>query len=305
MSCLSSSPTNLLVGLYSGHVVIDDMERRNAIRVHKNPCRVAIFHDGQARIITGSSKGYLGIVDAECLKPERRIKVQKSAISALSSLDANRIVCADDNGSIFAYDLRVGSDEPASKLLTVHDDYVIKVLKLHTQTAILSISGNGTICMIDTRKWAPPSQTMSIDDELLSCCLIDPSHEQDPEMVLLSTDSGSLVWFDWHAQENFSRKNNSGNAQANGMVSIDSETVLLGCEDGSIHAMDIHAGFRNGSTPIHSIDESIENIVFMSDKQMVGVSAMDKCVHVFPCTNNQSKPKQSTPSRNFFDDLME
>lgn len=304
VSCLSSSPTNILVGLYTGHVIIDDMSRKSSTRVHKNPCRAAIFHNGQSKIVSGSSKGHLGIVDTESFKLEKKIKVQNSAISALLSLDTHKIVCANDNGNIFAYDLRTKTDEPVAKLVDAHDDYIVKVLKLCTQNAILSVSGNGTLNMIDTRKWTRPPQTMSIDEEILSCCLVDSPGEQCPERILLATDSGSLIWFDWNSRESFSQKNNKGRVQANGMVSIDARTILLGCEDGSIHSMDVNSGFKKDSTPIHSIDESIENIVFMSDRQTVGFSTMDKCVHVFPCANHPPNLEPAQP-RNFFDDLME
>lgn len=305
VSCLSASSTNLLVGLYTGHVAIDDTSRKSSTRVHKNPCRAVIFHDNQSKIISGSSKGHLGIVDTGTFKLERKFKVQNSAISSLLSLDSHKIVCGNDDGNIFAYDLRTRSDEPVVKLLDAHNDYIVKVLAIRSQNTILSVSGNGTLNMIDTRKWTRPPQTMSIDEEILSCCLVDSPDEQCPERVLLATDSGSLIWFDWNAHDNFSQKDNNGRVQANGMISIDTKTILLGCEDGCIHSMNVDSAFKKDSTPIHSIDdESIENIVFMSGRQTVAFSTMDKCVHTFPYASHPPNLQPIQP-RNFFDDLVE
>lgn len=305
VSCLSSSPKDLLVGLYTGHVILDDMSRRSSIRLHKNPCRVAIFHNGQSKIVSGSSKGYLGIVDVEMFKLEKKIKVRNSAISAILSLDTHKIVCADDDGGVFAYDMRTRTDEPVAKFLNIHDDQVIKVLKVQTQNTILSISGNGTLSMIDTKKWVQLPQTMDLDEEISSCCPVHSPHEQSSERVLLATDSGSLVWFDWYSREKFVRNNNSERVQVNAMISIDTETVLLGCESGSVYSMNVDSGFKSDPTPpLHSIDGSVENVVFLSDMQTVGISTMDKCVHTFTYATHQPNLESSQP-RNFFDDLME
>lgn len=304
VSCLSSSPKQLLLGLYTGHITMDDMSQRNSVRVHKNPCRVVVFHDGQSRIISGSSKGHLGIVDAERFVLEKKIKVGKSAVSALLSLDTHKIVCGDDDGGIFVYDFRKRTDGPVVEFLNIHDDHIIKLLNYGSQNNILSISGNGVIGMIDIRKHAQSPQTTSIDEEILSCCQIDSPDMQSSERVLLATDSGSLVYYTGHPQQQFSRRSNHKDIHTNGMVSIDSETVLLGCEDGSVHSLNVSPNSQDDPTPLHSIDGSIENIVFLPDKQTICLSTMSECVYTFPYLIHQSNLGSIQP-RNFFDDLME
>lgn len=163
----------------------------------------------------------------------------------------------DDEGCVKVWDMRAGGDAAVASL-EPHTDYVSDMVG--HDDALLTVSGDGTLCMIDRNVFKVRHRSEDdADDELLSVCVIRQGRK-----VVCGTTSGVLNIYSWGYWNDCSDRFPGHPDSVTGMVAFDEETVLTGSSDGLIRVLSIQPNKMLGVLGEHS-DFDIERIALKGD----------------------------------------
>jgi len=179
----------------------------------------------------------------------------------------------DDEGCVKVWDMRAGGDTAVASM-EPHSDYVSDMVA--HDTALLTVSGDGTLCMIDRNVFKVRHRSEDdADDELLSVCLIRQGRK-----VVCGTTSGVLNIYSWGYWNDCSDRFPGHPDSVTGMVAFDEETVLTGSSDGLIRVLSIQPNKMLGVLGEHS-DFDIERIALKGDKMCLASISHDSSLKLW------------------------
>jgi WD40 repeat protein len=256
-----------------------------------NHIRAVEFAYGGAVVCGASATKNIHVIDLESEKIVQTIDTDDEfgAIHRMRCVDDvfpshQYMVCTgDDAGSVALWDVRTGNasanDSNASPACRVHShtDYVSDILSYPQKNAILSVSGDGTLCMMDVRMNALTKPVLKVrhrseddaDDELLSVCVL-----RQGSKVVCGTTSGVLNIYSWGYWNDCSDRFPGHPDSVTSIVAIDDETILTGSSDGIIRVLSIQPNKLLGVLGEHS-DFDIERIVLNADKSRLASISHD------------------------------
>ena len=262
-----------------------------------NHIRAVDFACGGAVVCGASATKNIHVIDLESEKIIQTIDTDDAfgAIHRMRCVDdvfpsQQYMVCTgDDAGSVALWDIRAGSvsanDINASPACRVHShtDYVSDILSYPQKNAILSVSGDGTLCMMDVRMNALTKPVLKVkhrseddaDDELLSVCVL-----RQGSKVVCGTTSGVLNIYSWGYWNDCSDRFPGHPDSVTSIVAIDDETILTGSSDGIIRVLSIQPNKMLGVLGEHS-DFDIERIVLSADKSRLASISHDHTIKLW------------------------
>ncbi|KAI8106755.1 hypothetical protein M9434_001409 [Picochlorum sp. BPE23] len=179
----------------------------------------------------------------------------------------------DDEGCVKVWDMRAGGDKAVASL-EPHTDYVSDMVA--HDDALLTVSGDGTLCMIDRNVFKVRHRSEDdADDELLSVCVIRQGRK-----VVCGTTSGVLNIYSWGYWNDCSDRFPGHPDSVTGMVAFDEETVLTGSSDGLIRVLSIQPNKMLGVLGEHS-DFDIERMALKGDAMCLASISHDSSLKLW------------------------
>jgi len=238
----------------------------------------AIGFSGDNVLCAGTASGDLCLLDVGEGTCVRRLRHDRGedvvGMHRLLSVEDGSFVCSgDDEGGVALWDVRESKDGPVH-LIEPHSDYVSDMVYVPHKNALLTVSGDGTLCMTDVRmdtsriKLKHRSED-DADDELLSVCVV-----RQGQKVVCGTTSGVLNIYSWGYWNDCSDRFPGHPESVTGIVAFDEETVLTGSSDGLIRVLNIQPNKMLGVLGEHS-DFDMERLALTRDKKSLASISHD------------------------------
>eukprot|EP00891_Asterochloris_glomerata_P008612 jgi/Astpho2/8612/e_gw1.00126.35.1_t len=210
--------------------------KRICLQAHSESCRAVHFMPQGSLLLSASANKSILAVDAATGKASaRREAAHASGINRLLPVSDDTFAtgkASDDDGLLKLWDTR---QPDAIAALQAHTDFVAD-LALHQQEhCLLSVSGAGTLSVVDlrTRKIRAQSEE-DADDELLSVAVVKGGRK-----VVAGAQSGVLNLFSWGHFQDCSDRFPGHPASVDALAEFDADTLLTGSSDGVIRIVSI------------------------------------------------------------------
>lgn len=236
----------------------------------ESSCRSVAFVGDGSRVCTGSADANIVLIDVERRKEVGRIeRAHEEGINRMLSIgDGGVLASGDDVGIVKFWDVRAGPKAVAQA--EPHSDYVADMVEYQPEHAFLSVSGDGTMSMIDLKTFKLRHTTESdADDELVSVVVIRGGRK-----VVCGTTSGVLNIYSWGCWNDCSDRFPGHPDSVTGMVAFDDETIITGSSDGLLRILNVQPNRLLGVLGEHS-DFDIERIAISSDKRCLASISHD------------------------------
>ncbi len=204
-----------------------------AAHASDHPCRcVAFSHDG-AMVLSGSTDLSLLAVDAATGAPAARKRGAHAApLSRLAAAGPHLTASGDEGGALKLWDARQAA---AAAAIEAHSDYVADLAHHPAEHALLSVSGDGTLAVVDLRRNKVRHESEGdADDELLSVAVL-----KNGRKVVCGTTSGALAVWSWGAWADCSDRFPGHPESVAALVKLDEETLVTGSSDGLIRVVSV------------------------------------------------------------------
>ena len=161
-------------------------------------------------------------------------------------------------------------------MLQPHSDYVSDFYYHSPENALLSVSGDGTLCLTDlrTRKVKETSEG-DADDELLSIVVL-----KGGKKILCGTTSGVLDIWSWGSWDDCSDRFPGHPDSVTSIVKYDEDSVLTASSDGIIRVLNIQPNKMVGVLGEHG-EFDIERLAASCDMQMLASASHDNTVKIW------------------------
>ncbi|XP_041360026.1 WD repeat-containing protein 55-like isoform X2 [Gigantopelta aegis] len=279
---------------------------------HKKACRTIKFSPSGNDLHTASKDKSLCCVDIETGQIKTRIKkAHESAIYSLLVSDENFLVTGDDDGVLKVWDMRT---KTATMEMKENDEFISDMVIDDHKKIVVASSGDGTLSAFNIRRKRMDLQSEYMDSELLSLAVV-----KNQQKVVCGSGDGIINVFNWGEWGNISDRFPGHPMSIDCMVTISSDIVCTGSEDGMIRAVNIlpnrfigvvgeHDGF-----PVESLSLSHDRqfIASCSHDQRVKFWSIGELEHTSVNTKRKankslkSKPLKSAKHSDFFSDLAE
>jgi WD40 repeat protein len=160
-SLLATVSIDGIVSLYSYKTNFDVSATAT---MHSESIRSLEFSQDGSWIYTASLDKAFTILDTETLKPlVRKQKAHSSGLSLIKPLDDYLFATGDDDGLLKIWDLRT---KKVARKYSSHVDYVSDIV--YHNGMMVSVGGDGLLCVHDPKMKKPVSISDNQDDELLT-----------------------------------------------------------------------------------------------------------------------------------------
>lgn len=253
--------------------------------------RALDFTEQGRTLCAGTTKGDLCVIDIERDAHVRTLPASAGndgsndggeALHRVMGIEdetvGSSLVCTGDDGGIVAlWDIRDSSTtNKATSTIHHHTEYVSDMVFVPHKNALLTVSGDGTLCMVDVRMNGPSPKLKlkhrseeDADDELLSVCIV-----RQGQKIVCGTTSGVLHIYSWGYWNDCSDRFPGHPESVTGIVAFDDETVLTGSSDGLIRVLNIQPNTMLGVLGEHS-DFDIERLVLSKRKEYLASISHD------------------------------
>ncbi len=241
---------------------------------HENPCRAVRFSISGDLVFTGSTDKSILAVDVATGKASARKRDAHSApITRLLGISETVTASGDEEGGVSFWDSR---QSDAIAVLEPHSDYVSDFYHHTSENALLSVSGDGTLSLIDirTRKIKETSEG-DADDELLSVVVM-----KGGKKIVCGTTSGVLDIWSWGYWNDCSDRFPGHPDSVTSIVKYDEDSVLTASSDGIIRVLNIQPNKMVGVLGEHG-EFDIERLAASSDMQMLASASHDNTVKIW------------------------
>ncbi len=204
-----------------------------AAHASDHPCRCVTFsHDG-AMVLSGSTDLSLLAVDAATGAPAARKRGAHAApLSRLAAAGPHLTASGDEGGALKLWDARQAA---AAAAIEAHSDYIADLAHHPAEHALLSVSGDGTLAVVDLRRNKVRHESEGdADDELLSVAVL-----KNGRKVVCGTTSGALAVWSWGAWADCSDRFPGHPESVSALVKLDEETLVTGSSDGLIRVVSV------------------------------------------------------------------
>lgn len=271
----------LATGVIDGKLLLHSCAR-NSVSVqhtikahdHEHPCRAVCFSLSGDLVFTGSTDKSILAVDIATGKASARKRDAHSApITRLLGVSETITASGDEEGGVSLWDSR---QSDAIAVLEPHSDYVSDFYHHPAENALLSVSGDGTLNLLDlrTNKVRETSEG-DADDELLSVVVIKGGTK-----IVCGTTSGVLNIWSWGYWNDCSDRFPGHPDSVTSIVKYDEDSVLTASSDGIIRVLNIQPNTMVGVLGEHG-DFDIERLAASSDMQMMASASHDNTVKIW------------------------
>lgn len=271
----------LATGVIDGKLLLHSCAR-NSVSIqhkikahdHEHPCRAVRFSLSGDLVFTGSTDKSILAIDVATGKASARKRDAHSApITRLLGVSEAVTASGDEEGGVSLWDCRQSN---AIAVLEPHSDYVSDFYYHAPENALLSVSGDGTLNLIDlrTNKMKETSEG-DADDELLSVVVI-----KGGKKILCGTTSGVLDIWSWGYWNDCSDRFPGHPDSVTSIVKYDEDSVLTASSDGIIRVLNIQPNKMVGVLGEHG-EFDIERLAASSDMQMMASASHDNTVKIW------------------------
>ena len=241
------------------------------------PCRTLAFVDNGTLLCTGSTDASIVVVDVESEKEIGRIhNAHDSEVTKMISTpcqSSSILASGDDAGNIKFWDLR---QQKSVATADAHTDYVSDMTAYGSEEALLSTSGDGTMSMMDLKKFKVRHTTESdADDDLLSVAVVHCGKK-----VVCGTTSGVLNIYSWGFWNDCSDRFPGHPDSVTSIVPFDEEIVFTGSSDGIIRILNIQPNKLLGVCGEHS-DFDVEKLALSYDRKRLASISHDTMLKIW------------------------
>jgi WD40 repeat protein len=271
----------LATGLIDGRLLLHAVsraaaEQRHALKAHdkEHPCRAVRFSLGGHLVLTASTDMSLLAVDvATGAASARKRGAHAAAISRLAAVSETVTASGDDDGVVKLWDSRQG-DAVAS--LHPHGDYVADMALQREDGCLVSVSGDGTLAVVDLRqRKVKATSEGDADDELLAVAVVKRGRK-----VVCGTTSGVLDVWSWGYWNDCSDRFPGHPECVNAVLAYDEDTVLTGSSDGLIRILSVQPNKMLGVLGEHA-DFDVERLAASGDLAFLASASHDNTVKVW------------------------
>lgn len=263
-------------------------------------CRTLAFVDGGGLLLSGGSDCAILATDVATGAPLARLtNAHKSAVNRLTRLgDEHRTLLAsgDDDGVVKVWDTRqrksCGSFAPFV-------DFVSDICYVSSAEAsdggaddpaagaaaeapsggaggsLVATSGDGTIAHLSLRAWKALGQSDTMDDELLSCCVLKRGKK-----ALAGSQTGVLNIFDYGDWEDISDRFPGHPSSIDALVKVDEDTVFTGSSDGIVRIISVLPNKMIGVVGEHG-EMPVERMALSSDSRTLATASHDRTIKLW------------------------
>ena len=275
----------MATGLVDGHLLLHTAgaagaaKEKFSIKAHDrdNPCRAVRFSLAGDLVVTGSTDKSILAVDVATGKPRARKKnAHSSAVNRLLGIDEHVFASGDDDGAVSLWDSR---EQNAIATLTPHSDYVADFYYHAPEQSLISVSGDGTLALIDLRSSArykvKETSEGDADDELLSVTVL-----KHGKKIVCGTASGVLDIWSWGYWNDCSDRFPGHPDSVTSVVKWDESSVLTGSSDGIIRVLSIQPNKMVGVLGEHG-EFDIERMAMSEDGAVLASVSHDNTIKLW------------------------
>ena len=250
-------------------------------------CRAVRFVAGGAQLCCGSSGGGILLLDTDgggevAAMPDAHAG---EAVNKLEVVGQNLLASGGDDGLVQLWDARA-LGRPALRL-SAHTDFVADFQYVEDKGRLLSVSGDGTLAVIDPRAAASGSVSGSArkrkggaagvearseddgGDELLSVAAL-----KGGQKVVCGSQSGVLHIFSWGYWNDCSDRFPGHPESVDAVARWDDGTLLTGSSDGVVRAVSVLPNRFVGVVGEH-MDCPIERMALSGDERLLATVSHD------------------------------
>lgn len=271
----------LATGVIDGKLLLHSCAR-NSVSVqhtikahdHAHPCRAVRFSLSGDLVFTGSTDKSILAVDVATGKASARKRDAHTApITRLLGVSETITASGDEDGGVSLWDSR---QSDATAVLEPHSDYVSDFYYHAPENALLSVSGDGALNLIDLRtKKIKETSEGDADDELLSVVVVKGGRK-----IVCGTTSGVLDIWSWGYWNDCSDRFPGHPDSVTSIVKYDEDSVLTASSDGIIRVLNIQPNKMVGVLGEHG-EFDIERLAASSDMQMLASASHDNTVKIW------------------------
>lgn len=269
----------LATGLIDGKLLLHGYDKqgvspKESIKGHSASCRAVRFALNGDLLISASADQSLLAVDLETGKAlARKKEAHSNAINRLAALGPALTASGDDSGVIKLWDSRQ-SEAVAS--FDAHQEFVSD-LALHDQDhCLLSVSGDGTLSVIDLKlNKTRANSEGDADDELLSVVAI-----KGGKKLVCGSQSGVLDVWSWGYWNDCSDRFPGHPSSVDALLKYDEDSVLTGSSDGMIRIISVQPNKMLGIIGEHA-DYPIERLAVSRDRAVLASASHDNTVKLW------------------------
>jgi WD repeat-containing protein 55 len=250
---------------------------RHKVRAHGTSCRAVRFSRGGTLAITASSdKSILAVDTATGKAAARKSDAHPAAINRLEVIDDTVTAAGDDDGHLRLWDCR--QPDPAA-CLRPHQDYISDIRCHAPERALLSVSGDGTLSLIDLRAMkVRDSSEADPDDELLSIAVLKGGRK-----VVCGTAEGVLAVWSWDHWGDCSDRFPGHPECITCVAKYDEDTVITGSSDGMLRVLSVQPNRMLGVLGDHG-ENDVERMAVMAagaGRRLLASASHDETVRVW------------------------
>ncbi|CAH0726686.1 unnamed protein product, partial [Brenthis ino] len=309
---ISFHPTRNIIALANivGDVLLyeynnDETKLLNTLELHTKACRDVEFDDEGIIMFTTSKDKAIIATDIETGKLKRCMEnAHDEPIYRLLSLDQNKIVTGDDNGTVKLWDLR---KQDAIFSIKVGEEYVSDMITNEAQKYLVCAGGDGMLTSIDLKGSKIYTTSEQYDSELVCMGLF-----RSDTKLLVGSSVGKFYLFNWkefglHSDEYVGQKHS-----IQCMIPITQNIVVSSGEDGVLRAAHMFPQRQLGvvgqhTLPVEALDIShdgqyIASCSHANDVKFWNISYFESIDSLIDVNHKQNKKKDmvnNLPSSSF------
>jgi WD repeat-containing protein 55 len=239
----------------------------------KSSCRGVRFNEAGTLLYYISSDKSLRGMDGNGAEIFHYAKAHDSPLNRICCVTENTLVTGDDAGEVKLWDLRMGgSDTAAVMQWHLHEDFISGFAYHADATALISVSGDSTLCMYDFKNKKNHVRSDEQESELQCVQVL-----KGGKKIVAGTQDGVMLLFSWDRWGDCSDRYPGHPEAVDCMWKIDESTVLTGSSDGLIRVVSLHPNKILGVIGDHE-DFPVEGLCASREGNLLGSFAHDEVV---------------------------
>ena len=203
----------------------------------------------------------------------RKRDAHTTPVTRLLAVSEHITVSGDEDGGVCLWDLR---QSDAIAALQPHSDYVSDFYHHTPQTALLSVSGDGTLAYTDLRTLKVKATSEGdADDELLSVAVV-----KGGKKIVCGTTSGVLDIWSWGYWNDCSDRFPGHPDSVTSIIKYDEDSFLTASSDGIIRVLQLQPNKMIGVLGEHG-EFDIERLAASRELQLLASASHDNTVKIW------------------------
>ncbi|KAK9842365.1 hypothetical protein WJX84_000209 [Apatococcus fuscideae] len=204
-------------------------------------------------------------------------------MTRLCAAGPDLLASGDDVGKVCIWDER---QKAACSSHAVHSEFVSDMAKHPREQCLVSVSGDGTLAVLDLRKNKLRGKSEPDEDEMGSVALV-----RHGSKIIAGSQDGVLSIFSWGFFNDCSDRFPGHPASIDALISYDEDIVITGASDGIIRILNILPNKLVGIVGSHD-DYPVERLSLSSDALTLASASHDDTVKLWDLTALQDESEE-------------